>query len=41
MSREELRLLRHHIKRRQREILYLQIELEEIEMDMDTMEVLL
>lgn len=39
MSREELRLLRHHIKRRQREILYLQIELEEVEMDMDNMEV--
>lgn len=39
MSREELRLLRHHIKRRQREILYLQIELEEVEMDMDVMEV--
>jgi len=40
MSREELRLLRHHIKRRQREILYLQIELEEVEMDMDNMETL-
>ena len=40
MSREELRLLRFHIKRRQREMLYLQIELEEVEMDMDVMEVL-
>ena len=39
MSREELRLLKHHIKRRQREILYLQIEQEEIEIDMDIMEV--
>ena len=34
-----MRLLRHHIKRRQREILYLQIELEEVEIDLDNMEV--
>jgi hypothetical protein len=39
MSREELRLLRHHIRRRQREVLYLQVELEEMEIDMDVMEV--
>jgi len=40
MSSEELRLLRHRVKARQREVLNLQIELEEYEIDMDNMEVI-
>lgn len=39
MCREELRLLRSHCKRRQREILDLQLEWEESEIEMDALEV--
>jgi len=39
LSTEELRLLRYHARKRQREVLDLQLELEEFEQEMDTIEV--